>query len=136
MMLVDASFLVALANDKDQWHDAAARAAPAARAAAPWRTHALALGEVVAVLGPRVGGRATRDVYEAIRDTVEVALPTLEDLDAAMAHVLRHDGGLSLSDALFVVFAARAGDDRILSFDSGFDQAGLRRIPPQGPRRR
>jgi predicted nucleic acid-binding protein len=128
--LVDASFLIALLDPADPWHPAARKAAPAAMKLKPWRTHALALGEVVAVLGSRRGGKAARAAYESIRDTNEILMPAAGDLDAAMRHVLHHDGRLSLSDALFVHYARRHGDETILSFDADFDKAGLRRLPP------
>jgi len=126
---VDASFLVALLDERDQWHEAAKRTAPRLMRKQPWRTHALALGEVIAVIGSRAGGRAARDAYDTIRDTMDIWVPTLADLDAAMPHVVRFDGALSLSDALFVQSGAGEDDAAILSFDSDFDKAGLRRLP-------
>jgi predicted nucleic acid-binding protein len=129
LLFVDASFLVATLDERDQWHEAAKRAAPRLMRLRPWRTHALALGEVIAVIGSRAGGRAARDAYDSIRDTVDVWVPTLADLDAAMPHVVRFGGALSLSDALFVQSMANDQDASILSFDSDFDKAGLRRLP-------
>ncbi|MHB8585054.1 MAG: PIN domain-containing protein [Thermoplasmatota archaeon] len=128
-VLADSSFLVALLHDRDQWHAAARTSGAAALKKTPWRTHTLALGEVVAVLGPRVGGKAVRDAYEALRDTMDVWEPTVADMDAAMPDVVRHDGKLSLSDALFVLDGRRRGENEILSFDSGFDATALRRLP-------
>lgn len=129
MAFADASFLIALLDPADQWNAQAKKGSSAAARLKPWRTHALALGEVVAVLGPRRGGKAARAAYESIRDTCDLLMPTAQDLDGAMAHVVHHDGGLSLSDALFVHYARRNGDKRILSFDAGFDKAGLDRFP-------
>ncbi|MGQ0535626.1 MAG: type II toxin-antitoxin system VapC family toxin [Methanobacteriota archaeon] len=129
MLFVDASFLVALMDEEDQWHEAARQAAPALAKQAPWKTHALALGEVVAVLGSRRGGKVARQAYEMVRDTGVVALPTLDDLDASMVHVVRHDGRLSLSDGLFIHYASPERHAAILSFDGDFDSAGLNRLP-------
>jgi predicted nucleic acid-binding protein len=126
---VDGSFLVALLDERDHWHEAAKRTAPQFMRKRPWRTHALALGEVIAVIGSRAGGRAARDAYDSIRDTVDIWIPTLAELDAAMPHVVRFDGALSLSDALFVESMAGDHTASILSFDSDFDKAGLRRLP-------
>lgn len=129
MPFADASFLVALLDEEDQWHARARAAAPALMKLRPWRTHALALGEVVAIVGSRRGGKPARSAYEMIRDTMEVRTPTLADLDDAMVHVLRHDGDLSLSDALFLAYAARDDEGAILTFDAGFDRTGLTRLP-------
>ncbi len=129
MPFADASFLVALMDEADQWHRRAQQAAPSLMRTVPWRTHALALGEVVAVVGSRRGGKAARTAYEMVRDTTELTMPTVSDLDEAMVHVVRADGALSLSDALFVHYAARHEDATILSFDSDFDQTRLMRLP-------
>lgn len=128
-MLADSSFLVALLHERDQWHAAARASAASFLVKAPWRTHTLAIGEVVAVLGLRVGGKGVRDAYEALRDTMDMWEPTVADMDAAMLDVMRHDGMLSLSDALFVLDGRRRGDHDILSFDRGFDATTLRRLP-------
>lgn len=132
MPYVDASFLVALLEENDQWHDAAKRAAPRLMRLRPWRTHVLALGEVIAVIGSRAGGKSARDAYDGIRDTVEVWAPAVAELDAAMPIVVRFDGSLSLSDALFVNAARDEADAAILSFDADFDKTGLRRLPSPG----
>ncbi|HEX9708680.1 MAG TPA: PIN domain-containing protein [Candidatus Thermoplasmatota archaeon] len=129
MPFVDASFFVALMDARDLWHEAARRAAPRLMRKSPWRTHTLALGEVIAVIGSRAGGRAARDAYDAIRDTTDVWAPTVAELDAAMPLVVRFDGSLSLSDALFVHAMEGEPHATILSFDDDFDKAGVRRLP-------
>jgi predicted nucleic acid-binding protein len=126
---VDSSFLVALLDTRDRWHPVARRAAPPLLKQRPWRTHTLAMGEVLAVIGSRSGGHAARDAYDAVRDTVDTWAPSLADLDAAMPYVVRFNGALSLSDALFISRMEREEDPTILSFDRDFDKAGLRRLP-------
>jgi predicted nucleic acid-binding protein len=126
---VDASYIVALMDRRDRWHEAARRAHPRLVRVQPWRTHTMALCEVVAVIGSRAGGRAAREAYDAVRDTMDVWAPAVADLDAAMAHVVRFDGALTLSDALFVQAMAGEQDAAILSFDDDFDKAGVRRLP-------
>lgn len=128
-LFLDASFLVALMDDRDQWHEKARNAAPRLMRHRPWRTHALVLGEVIAVIGSRAGGRSARDAYESMRDTLEIDLPSWEDLDAAMPLVVQFDGALSLSNALLVREAHQENDAAIVSFDSDFDKAGVRRLP-------
>lgn len=129
---VDASFLIAMADRRDQWHEAAERASPALLKNRPWVTHALALGEAVAIVGGRCGGKEAKALYDVVRDTMQIVTPTLDDMDASMPHVLRHDGALSLSDALFLHYMGDGKHGKkpvILSFDSDFDKAGVKRMP-------
>lgn len=126
MLFADASFFIALAKASDRHHQAALTIAKRA-SRRPIATHSLALGEVVALVGTHLGGRRARDVYDTIRDGTDVFIPTLEEMDESMSIVLRHDGRLSLSDALFVL-AAKGPEDAIVSFDVDFDRAGVKRI--------
>jgi len=125
-LFADASYFIALAKRDDKDH---AAALGIARRAHRHRiiTHSLALGEIVALVGPHLGGRRAREVYDAIRDSAEVMVPTLDEMDEAMSIVLRHDGRLSLSDALLVL-AAKPNGDAVLSFDADFDRAGVKRV--------
>lgn len=124
----DASYFIALVDPQDQWHRRAVDLLAHAKKRAPVRIHALALGEVVAVLGSRRGGKAAFDVYWALRDTTELHLPTAEELDASMQLVLRYGGRLSLSDCLFLYLMNQDVNSEILSFDAGFDGKGVRRL--------
>jgi predicted nucleic acid-binding protein len=94
-----------------------------------WRTHSLALGEVAAVIGSRRGGKLARDAYQRIRDTIEVEVPTLAQMDLAMRQVVRSNGQLSLADGLFANQVTAADDAAVLSFDMDFDRFGIRRLP-------
>lgn len=130
-LFADASFFVAVANPKDRWHRDAAALARQLTGHAPLRTHALAVGEVVALVGAARGGKVAQRAFVGIRDTCSIHLPSLEDLDGSMEWVLRSDGALSLSDSLFLRLMS-PGRDEILSFDADFDGKGVRRIhqPP------
>lgn len=127
-LFADASFFVALLNERDQWNLKATALLPMARARAPLRVHAIGVAEVIAVVGSAGGGKAARIAYEAIRDTASIHVPTLEEMDAAMELVVRYDGTLSLSDALFLLLMHREDATEILSFDRGFDGKGVQRI--------
>ena len=131
---VDASWLIALANQRDQWHAQAKALVPYLAARRPFHIHALAVGEVIAAVGSAGGGKAAMQAYHTIRDNAVVHCPDREGMDAAMQVVLKHDGTVSLSDALFVVLMGK--DDEIVSFDADFDKAGVKRVgaPPKGRR--
>lgn len=132
----DATFLVALMDPDDQWHDQARALLPFAKRNVPLHTHALGVAEVIAIVGGRLGGKVAREAYARLRDTTEIHLPSLEDLDEAMTHVVRYDGTLSLSDALALHVMRREGIGDILSFDKDFDGKDVNRVhQPPGPRR-
>lgn len=131
----DASYYVALMDPKDRFHEDAVALLAYADSRSPLHIHALALGEVIAVIGSSKGGKAARQAYLGIRDTATILAPVVEDLDEAMSHVVRYDGELSLSEALFLHCMAREEGSEILSFDAGFDRPGVRRISkPKGTR--
>ena len=129
----DASFYIGIADPKDQWHRAATDLLHFAQARSPLHTHALALAEVIALVGAVRGGKGARLAYESIRDACVLHLPTLDDLDESMRIVVRHDGALSLSDALTLHLMAREGARQVLSFDKDFDGKGVVRVhaPPR-----
>ncbi len=132
MPLVDASFLVGLLDADDPWHDRAREHAATLLERRPWRIHALALAEVVAIIGSRYGGTEAREAYWMVEDTMELHLPDHHDLDDAMDLVVHYDGSLSLSDTLTLHLMREHGDQVVLSFDSDFDKAGVERLPRTG----
>lgn len=138
-VFADTTFFVALMDDEDRWHAAAKALLPYAQKRLPLHVHALAVGEVVAIVGSHHGGKAARQAYAMLKDTTTIHAPSVDDLDAAMEHVLRYDGTLSLSDALYLHLMAREGASHILSFDADFDGKGVERVsapPPRGPKAR
>lgn len=136
-VFADTTFFVALMDDQDQWHAQALALLDYAEKRMPLHVHALAVGEVIAIIGTHRGGKPAREAYAMLKDTTQIHTPTLDDLDAAMEHVLRYDGTLSLSDALYLHFMNRDGAQQIISFDDDFDGKGVERIsqpPDLGPK--
>lgn len=136
-VFADTTFFVALMDDQDQWHKKAAALLDYAEKRMPLHVHALAVGEVIAIIGSHRGGKAAREAYAMLKDTTQIHTPSIEDLDAGMEHVLRYDGTLSLSDALYLHFMERDGVKSIISFDDDFDGKGVERVsqpPDLGPK--
>lgn len=127
-VFIDASFMIALADARDPWHKAVQALKPEVEARRPFHVHALAVAEVIANIGSRMGGTAARQAYEAMRDDMVLHLPTDADLDESMETVVRFDGGLSLSDAYALLVMEQEQLDAIVSFDDDFDKAGVERI--------
>ncbi|HEX9815774.1 MAG TPA: PIN domain-containing protein [Candidatus Thermoplasmatota archaeon] len=127
-LFLDASFFIALADPKDQWHAAAVGLLPRVKRNRPWHTHALVVAEVVAVIGSALGGKAARTAYHSMRDEATVHVPALDDLDESMGLVVQYDGGLSLSDAWSLRLMRLHKVSSIVSFDSDFDGKGVERM--------
>ncbi|MFA5860806.1 MAG: type II toxin-antitoxin system VapC family toxin [Candidatus Thermoplasmatota archaeon] len=136
-VFADTTFFVALMDEDDQWHEQAQALLAFAEKWSPLQVHALAVGEVIAIIGSHKGGKAARQAYAMLKDTVQIHVPTIDDLDAAMEHVLRYDGTLSLSDALYLHMMKLAEAKQIISFDDDFDGKCIERIsdpPNMGPK--
>lgn len=131
MLFLDASYIIALADPQDPWHDAAKGLVDLVESRQA-HTHALALAEAIAAVGSRLGGRVAREIYEAVHDDTRLHLPSQDDLDRSMVLVVRYDGTLSLSDAYALLVVEREGLDGIVSFDDDFDKAGVRRLGGEG----
>lgn len=127
-IFVDASYLVAAWDPRDPWHDQAIQLRTNVDDHRPLHIHALAVGEVIASLGPRLGGTLVRQAYESMMDDMVVHYPMAGDLDEAMELVVRHDGSLSLSDAYAVRTVEHEGLHGIVSFDDDFDATGVERL--------
>lgn len=127
--LLDASFVIALLDPKDQWHKAAKAAWPMVAKDPVRLVHTFTIMESVNTVAPRRGGKLAQIVYDTLWDECQVVEPDRRMLDDAMDVVLRFDGGLSLSDALSVHVVQSRRLKAIVSFDRDFDAAGIARVP-------
>jgi predicted nucleic acid-binding protein len=136
----DSSFVVALIDEKDQWHRQATGLHDALK-----RVDAQAiyfdcvLNETVSVIGKRLERRGHSESFDAVLTAVQRVMP-VEQITwiyseiqwwlAAMLELMRqHQGKLSFHDALIVLAAKELGVRYIVSFDADFDEVeGIRRI--------
>jgi predicted nucleic acid-binding protein len=127
LIFADSSYLIAIADQRDQWH-------PRARELAEETDDDLlvtdlVLSESVTAVGARGGGKAGMALYDFIMDSCEMVFATPYLLDRSMDIYLRHDGTLSVADALTVQVMKNKRVKEILSFDSDFDKVkGIKRI--------
>lgn len=121
MILADSSYFIAIADQKDQWHERAKELSE--KADNELVVTDLILSESVTAVGARGGGKAGLVLYEYIADNCEVVYVTKEVLEGAMDVYLKYDGTLSVADAVSVLVMASRHIKRILSFDSDFDKA-------------
>lgn len=122
----DSGYLIGLLDPKDPWHADANTVHAKLSSKNTLHIHPLAIAEVTNRIAKTVGVASAEAAYTMIRDDLETHFPDAQDLDDAMDLVVRYDGDLSLSDALFVHLMG--SKDIVLSFDQGFD-GKVRRLP-------
>lgn len=128
LIFADSSYFIALADEKDQWHQKAKKLAQE-EAHSRITVTDLVLSECVTAVGARGGGKAGMTLYEYITDNCEVVFTTEDILHDAMEVFLRYDGTLSVADAVSVAVMRLRNIKTILSFDSDFDKVkGITRL--------
>jgi len=128
MILVDASFFIALADRKDQWH-VQAKKLHASLASETIIISDLIVAEAVTIIGKRSRGKAGEYLYHFFIDNCDIIYVDESILKGGMSVFLQYDGTLSVSDAVSVSIMAKKDIDRILSFDSDFDKVdGITRL--------
>jgi predicted nucleic acid-binding protein len=120
LILADSSYFIALADQKDQWHERARELSN--KANNDLVVTDLILSESVTAVGARGRGKAGMALYEYIVDNCEVVYVTKDVLEGAMDVYLKYDGTLSVADAVSVLVMDSRYIKRILSFDSDFDK--------------
>jgi uncharacterized protein len=126
-VFVDTSFVVGLADRKDQWHRDALRIAN--RIPRHPRLTDLVVAESLTIIGKRSGGRPARDLYDYFADECEIMFIDATLLGSSVAQHTRFDGALSLSDCATIATMVRESDRELASFDSDFDRvAGITRL--------
>jgi len=126
-VFADASFWVAIADSRDQWHNRAKKVID--QVVPGTRLLDLAASEALTIVGSRKGGKPARELYQVFLDSCAMIFLDDELLDLAMERHLRHDGALSVADCATVEAMVRFDDRTILSFDADFDSIkGFERI--------
>jgi uncharacterized protein len=126
-VFVDTSYLVGLADRKDQWHEDARRIAK--RVPKHPRLTNLVVVEAVTIVGNRSGGKPARTLYDYFVDECDVIFVNRALLDSAIVQHTRFDGALSLADCATVAAMTAASETDLVSFDSDFDKvAGVNRL--------
>lgn len=125
--VIDASYLIALANDQDSLHPKAIGFEPIL-AGSIRAMHSVALAEAVTMLTMKVkdDAQTARHVFDAIHDDVEI-VHSSDDLLARGMALVEKDARLSLSDAMTIALTMERSA-RVVSFDSAFDRH-VKRVP-------
>jgi uncharacterized protein len=119
-VFIDTSFIVGLADQRDQWHADARRVAR--RLPKHPRLTDFVVSESLTIIGKRSGGKKARILYDYFVDDCEIVFVDREILGSAAVQHTRFDGSLSLADCATVASMERESDREVASFDSDFDR--------------
>ena len=127
MIYVDASFIIALVIEKDQWHERALELLPKLKSEDKIITEAMII-ESLNLIGSCLGGKVGYSIFKYIKDNFTIyRSETL--IDESMHYFLKYDGTLSLADCTAINTMKELEMTEILSFDDDFDKVkGIVRI--------
>ena len=127
MIYVDASFIIALVIEKDQWHQRALELLPKLKSEDKFITEAMII-ESLNLIGSCLGGKVGYSIFKYIADNFTIyKSETL--IEESMHFFLKYDGTLSLADCTAIHTMKELGITEILSFDDDFDKVdGIVRV--------
>jgi uncharacterized protein len=121
-VFIDSSFIIALADEGDQFHRKAVEFLP--KIARNRTISELVLSESVTAVGARLGSGPGKEVFENLLydPSVKVIFGNKRLYERALPLFLKYGGVLSFSDALSVRIMLDQKIAEIASFDSDFDR--------------
>lgn len=127
MIFVDASYIIALIIEKDQWHGDAIKLLDKLKSEEKIITDAMII-ESLNLIGSCHGGKVGYLTFKYIKDNFTIfKSDTL--LEESIRYYLKYDGTLSLADCTAVHAMKENQIHEILSFDDDFDKVdGIYRV--------
>ncbi len=127
MIFVDSSYIIALAAERDQWHENAVKNISKIDKREKVITEAMVI-ESINLIGKCKGGKVGKTIFQYIQDNYTIYNPH-NILKRAMEEFVKYDGTLSLADCTAIVTIQDLGIHEIISFDDDFDKVnGILRI--------
>ncbi|WP_409199370.1 type II toxin-antitoxin system VapC family toxin [Methanobrevibacter sp. DSM 116169] len=121
MIFIDASFIIAMISEKDQWHSETIKILDEI-SEEDLITSDLIITETMAIIGKLKGGKTSKTLYSFIKDNYTIYETNLKDLDRGMNTLIKYDGTLSLVDSISINIINELKINQIASFDSDFDK--------------
>src|SRR3990172_1184318 len=97
MIFVDSSYFIAIAREKDRWHEDALRVSEKIRESL--LISELVISESITMVGSFEGGKAGKILYEYFIDNCRIEFINEEMMGKAVDTFLKYDGSISLADA-------------------------------------
>ncbi|CAG0994721.1 23S rRNA-specific endonuclease VapC20 [Methanosarcinales archaeon] len=120
MIFADSSYFIAIAREKDRWHEDALKVSEKIRESL--LISELVISESITMVGSFEGGKAGKILYEYFIDNCRVEFINEEMMGKAVDTFLKYDGSISLADASSIEIMKKHGIKKIISFDSDFDK--------------
>jgi len=120
MIFADSSYFIAIAREKDRWHEDALRVSEKIRESL--LISELVISESITMVGSFEGGKAGKTLYEYFIDNCRIEFINQEMMEKAVDTFLKYDGSISLADASSIEIMKKHGIKKIISFDSDFDK--------------
>jgi predicted nucleic acid-binding protein len=128
MIFIDASLIIAILREKDQWHERAIKISKEIESSEKI-TSDLVIVESITLIAKFKGGKIAKKVYEFIKDNYTIYSTNIKSLDKSINTLLKYDGTLSLVDSNSIDMMKELKITKIASFDSDFDKIkGIQRI--------
>jgi len=127
LIFVDASYIIALIVEKDQWHNDAIKLLDKLKSEDKLITEAMII-ESINLIGSCHGGKVGYKTFKYIKDNFTIfKSDTL--LEESLRYYLKFDGTLSLADCTAIHAMKENEIYEILSFDDDFDKVdGIIRV--------
>ena len=127
MIFVDASYIIALIVEKDQWHNDAVRLLEKLKSEDKIITEPMII-ESLNLIGSCHGGKVGVKVFKYIKDNFTI-FKSNTLLEESLRYYLKFDGTLSLADCTAIHTMKENNIIEILSFDDDFDKVdGILRV--------
>lgn len=127
MIFVDASYIIALIIEKDQWHEDAIKLLGRLKSEEKIITEAMII-ESINLIGSCHGGKVGYMTFKYIKDNFTI-FKSETMLEESLRYYLKFDGTLSLADCTAIHAMKENQIYEILSFDDDFDKVdGILRL--------
>lgn len=129
MIFLDASYIIGLYVEGDQWHNQAIKIFEEVEKRGEKIISNLVIEEIITAIGKKVYPKAGEEVYKHIINNFSIINENRSMYNNALKTFVRHGATLSLTDSVSVEIMKEKKIFEIASFDSDFDKVkGIARI--------
>jgi predicted nucleic acid-binding protein len=119
MIFLDASFLIAIFVENDQWHQDALKILPKIANKKKFISK-LVIAETITNLTHNLDTKDIKEIYNNINENF-IVINEIDYYNEAMKVFIQYDGTLSFFDSLYIKIMEKKGIYKIASFDKHFD---------------